>query len=62
MGAREKRSTVSTKVLLELLEKSPYLFDYRLGVKKHNEGMHWTEKAMLKKDSAQLFLPVIQVL
>jgi len=24
--------------------------------------MHWTEKAMLKKDSAQLALPVIQVL
>jgi len=29
---------------------------------KPNEGMHWTEKAVLKKDSAHLSLPVIQVL
>jgi len=27
-----------------------------------NDRMHWTEKAVLKKDSAHLSLPVIQVL
>ena len=27
-----------------------------------NESMHWTEKAVLKKDSAHLSLPVIQAL